>query len=412
MRWVLSILLVASVTCKKDPPAPTPSKNDSPPGPNELEQPKQDRQVSPPTHVLLFGHYNQDAQASFAALALANPEAPVQRYTQPAIPIKNWPNHYRVVAAVGRNQAFHAVKDGDSWKIARRDLKANKALPAYPVQGSEVSALLAAGSELFVGAGMSVGRMEVATGKFHELAKRPDSKWKAYDVLTRDGGMVVAIDDVVTPIWADLLWSEGAAWKREPWTMPSFINGTYKLAAVHFDDASKRDGTLYAIGDYGIMSGSGHDLTRLTIKGGKLQVKDGTVLNSSRLEDPPVLEEHTERGSGKVEKIIAGKEVTPWTGLAIVKDEDGKVVRLAIAAGKRGLLIVPADFTPDSKAEVVLLGSVHDVANIGDQLIALVGAAAAGDSQSSTRVVWLSPALEVEREVTVDSIYTRIVRDR
>lgn len=419
MKTGVALALIGTLVggCQKDSPAPKiqntasgPGELNSEPNPKPKPKPKpMDTASLPgPTHVLLMGHADTEETARFLSIDLHKPDSR-DSYTQPALARENWPGHYSAFAAVGQGQAFHPVLDKDGWHLAVRDLRAGKELPTIALEVEAVTALMAVGDDLFIGAGMSVGRMDLDDGRFEVLAERKSGfAGKAYDVFARDGRTVVAIDDVVTPIWADLFWPEGTSWKREPWTLPSFINGTYSLAAVHFDDADDKNGTLYAIGNYGIMSGSGHDLTRLAIVGGKLQVKENLILNAGVVADPPVLEEHINRRTDTIEKIIAGNDVTPWTGLALVKNKSGVVKEVAIAAGDRGLLIVPADFSHTSRARVVPLGYVHDIANIGGELIALVK----GTKDGFSKVLWLGPDLSTSTSIELEGIYSRIVRDR
>jgi hypothetical protein len=117
------------------------------------------------------------------------------------------------------------------------------------------------------------------------------------------------------------------------------------------------------------MDGHGHDLAALPIRGDALDVPADLVLNQSRSESPPVLEEHVSRSTGKAEKLAAGEAYTPWTGLALLGD------RLLAAAGPRGLLVLSASaFSPDTKAEPIDLGGpVHDVVAVDDRAYALVG---------------------------------------
>lgn len=411
MRIVTPLVILGVLVggCQRETPAPT----DTTPAPAEFDPKPVAQEAEPgplpgPTHVLLMGHEATAKTARFVSLNLRG-TASLDRYSQPALTHENRPGHYYGLAAVGQGRAFHPIHDKDGWRLAVRDLQAGKNLSEIKLEVDAVTALMAVGNDLFIGAGMSVGRLSLGDSSFQVLADRKSGfAGKAYDLFARDGRTVVAIDDLVTPIWADLLWPEGGAWKREPWTLPSFINGTYRLAAVHLDDKNDKNGTLYAIGSYGIQSGNGQDLTRLAIVGGKLQVKEGAILNGGMGDDLPVLEEHIDRGTDKVEKIIAGKNVTPWTGLALVKGKSGAVNEVAIAAGTRGLLVVPADFGRTSKARVVQLGHVYDVANIGDQIIALTK----GIEDGASTVLWLDPTLSTSKSVELAGIYTQIVRDR
>jgi hypothetical protein len=208
-----------------------------------------------------------------------------------------------------------------------------------------------AGDIALVGIDNEVGFVDFAQQepKYTRLVARPEVAYKAYDLFVRRGDWVVAIDDVVTPIYADTFRLGTAPVHSQAWRMPSFINGRYVLAALH--RSGGESGTLFAIGTYGIMDGSGHDLVALAIDEGKLRAKAEVTLNSRPLRDPPVLEEHVSSRTNKPEKLAAGTEVTPWTGLDLLY-AGNELERVLVAAGARGLLMLPPDFTPDTKAEV------------------------------------------------------------
>jgi hypothetical protein len=123
------------------------------------------------------------------------------------------------------------------------------------------------------------------------------------------------------------------------------------------------------LGHYGIMDGSGHDLAALPLEGGKTKHDGELVLNSTASTDPPVLEEHIDRGSGKPTKIVAGTEVTTWTGVELVGEGDAR--RILLPAGARGLLAIPPKFTPETKAEDAKVDGARVFVLTGKQLVEL-----------------------------------------
>lgn len=275
---------------------------------------------------------------------------------------------------------YAAVQSGGRWALHKRDFAAPAADPVnIPLEVDEVTALLAVDHRVVVGAGNKVGYIDTSAGDltFVKLAERPGA-YKAYDVLSRDGDLVAAIDDVVMPIYGELLSIDADRISHvEGWQMPSFINGTYGAAVLSMSDAAAKSGVLYGIGAYGIMSGNGQDLFALPIRAGKLEAGDMSVINSGGAgrASPPVLEEHVSRSTGKVEKIIAGSEMTRWTGLALAPGGE----RIALAAGSRGLLLVPSSFGPGTRATAVDVGGAClDVVSAGGVLYALVDAAGRG----------------------------------
>ena len=370
---LVGLALCALPGCKKDPVADGEGAGAVPPTPpvEKKATPEQGPGpfVEPPaTHLLLARHHSKAKDARFIGVELGPAPKLLAPYDMPATPVAKWDGRYRFSASLSGAVASHAVFRDGTWAVERRSIAGGKEPAAISLAVDDISALMAVGSNLFVGAGRRVGVVNVGADKpvFRQLAERQEMGGKAYDLFARDGDLVVAIDDIVTPIWAELLSLHDGVKHLEPWTLPSFINGTYGAAILRISERNERNGTLFAYGGYGIRSGHGYDLTRLEIRGGKLEVGGDVILNSTRLEKPPVLEEHVSRSTGKAEKLIAGTEVTPWTGMA-VHPAAGAPEQVLLAAGKRGLLVVPAAFDPDTKATVVagLRGSVHDVTIIG-----------------------------------------------
>jgi len=378
MRVVFAIILVAlsvAAGCKKDPmPGPTPGPSTPAATKDDVMVPRDEGFQEPlQSHLLLSRSDTSAVEASFLAVKLGPTLAVGPRYSVPAAPLAQVPGRFRAIASVSGSTAVHAVRKGTSWQIERRTLEKGENPPAIDLVVDDVSALLAVGPMVLVGGGTRVGIVDTraAEPSFRKLAAREAMGWKAYDLFARDGALVVAIDDVVSPIWAELLSLEDGGKHVAPYTMPSFINGTYAAAALRVNDVENRNGSLFAFGRYGILDGHGHDLTRLEIRSGKLEVKDGVVLNSTPMSDPPVLEEHVSRDTGKPEKLVAGTEVTPWTGMALYPGT-GQVEVVLLAAGTRGLLAVPASFGPSTKAEVALAGQVSDVLVVGAVAYVLV----------------------------------------
>lgn len=64
------------------------------------------------------------------------------------------------------------------------------------------------------------------------------------------------------------------------------------------------------------MDGHGHDLTALPLRDGKLTISSEILINSSAGVDPPVLEEHVDRGTHQPTKLAAGVDYTEWTQIA------------------------------------------------------------------------------------------------
>lgn len=367
----LGILLCLEPGCKKDPPPGGHSSGAAKPTPPEKKPAAADERFVEPavSHLLLASHDSSAAEARFVGVRLGDAPSMGAPYSMPGLRMRHWSGHFRFTASVSGDVAVHATHRDSVWKLERRSLNDGKALPPIALALEDISSLMAVGDVILVGAGEQVGIVQTNAKEpaFRKLAERKGMQGKTYDLFARDGALVVAIDDVVTPIWAELLSLEEGGKHLEPYTLPSFINGTYAQALLRVSDESKRDAILFAYGNYGIMDGNGHDLTRLEIKGGKLQSGADVILNSSRLAEPPVLEEHVSRQTGKPVKLMAGVEMTPWTGMALWPSR-GAPEHILLAAGARGLLKVPANFDPDTKGSRVssVGGVVLDVMSVGN----------------------------------------------
>jgi len=307
------------------------------------------------THLLLEQHENTSARARYLAVDVSGPAATLHSVVEAvALPMDNWPEHF--VAVVSHDRAEHWVTPEigeEGWALAHNRVTGERDRSVTILRPPDSVHL--AGDVALVGIDNEVGYVDFTeeTPKYTPIVQRAEAAFKAYDLFVRRGDWVVAIDDVVTPIYADTFRLGASPVHSQAWEMPSFINGSYILGALHRSDAES--GTLFAIGTYGIMDGSGQDLVALAIENGKLKAKREVTLNATPLSDPPVLEEHVSRRTGKPEKLAAGSDMTPWTGLDLLH-AGRELDRVLVAAGARGLLMISPSFGPETKAEVLDTG--------------------------------------------------------
>jgi hypothetical protein len=319
--------------------------------------------------LVLEKHDPKAELASYAAidLAAARP-SPVALGSVPALPDSNWPGHFRTVAAHAGPRWVHGEATGGGFRLVLGDARGG-APRSIELEG-EPTALHLHGDALFVGLGRRLGWIDLAADPpaFRELVAR-EHLFKAYDLFARSGDRLVAVDDVVMPMFADWFDVKGKAPRRlADWSLPGVINGHYTQAALH--PAAGGDFTLYLLAPYGIMDGDGHDLVAVPVRGDTLVFEEGLTLQNGKNGPTPVIEEHVSRDSGKTFGLVAGSEVTDWTGLAV----DPVSGRLLIAAGTRGLIVLPGNFTSASKGIMVELGAAcRDVVARGGLLVALVG---------------------------------------
>ncbi|HBP21630.1 MAG TPA: hypothetical protein DEA08_28080, partial [Planctomycetes bacterium] len=223
------------------------------------------------------------------------------------------------------------------------------------------------GKVAVVGQGNKVCRVDFGASppSYETVLERPKMRpGKAYDLFARAGEWLIAVDDVVLPIYGDTF-KVGRDLKlthEEALNLPGVINGSYALLSLVRE--GRRDGTLYAYAPYHIMSGRGHDLAALRFAKGKGTWDPDAVLQNSE-RDPVVLEEH----KGQRGNLIAGKTLTPWTGLTYVAERK----QLLAAAGERGLLAIPAPFTAKTQATSLGHAPCLDVAATEGRLWVLQG---------------------------------------
>lgn len=389
--------LAALAACTAAPP-PAMKPDAAPPPPTAaLERPR--------THLLVERHNPEAPTAVVLPIALTaaglEPQ-PAAAVARPALPHPSWGGHFVSVAAHAGGAAWIAGEpDGAEFRLVARTLgdpsTRRFGLPVAP------TALHHVGDVALIGAGNLVGHVDLAqtTPTWTVDRHRDDmNKFKAYDLLVRAGDWLVAIDDVVTPIFADSfrLDAAGLPTHTAAWTLPGVINGHYTLAALA--PSGDRDGTLITVTPYGIMDGHGQDLAALRIRGDKLEHGGDVVLNATRTTDPPVLEEHVSRQTGKPEKLAVGDALTAWRGLALHRG------RVLLAADARGLLVVPGAFGPDTRAVAVDVGGdCRDVIVDGDRTFVLVG----GRSDAVVELAWDGDAARELRRVALPDPFDRFL---
>lgn len=380
------------------------------------------------THLLVHAHLPEQASAQVLPIALTEPPTSSSstgpastRASGPSVgsgrsfaaaPAPNWPDHFVARLAHGGGSRYAVVQGGpEIWTLGVIDIDAG------PIVDIEIGSVLPAelmmvGDQVLLGQADTVAWIDLAARKpeWTQLHQRPDMVGKAYDVFVRSGAWFIAIDDQVGPIWADgFRLGVGKPERVQDYTMPSAINGMYYAGELVASGPDQ--GVLYLLLHYGIMSGHGHDLTALAIREGKLEVDPGVLLNSSTGNDPPVVEEHVDRGSGNPEKLVAGTSYSEWTSIAYVPAVAGGQPRLLISAVERGLLELPAEFGPTTKANVIDLGgAVLDVMLIEGRGFALVNVEQPLARSELVELSLLPSGALVERRTALPGVYQRFVR--
>jgi hypothetical protein len=299
---------------------------------------------------------------------------------------------------------FHAGGAVAEYRLQRRG-PTGEADRVVSLRCKTPSALALIGDLAVVGAGNQVVTVDFAApDPVAQVVREREGmrRGKAYDLFARRGDWLIAIDDVVSPIYADgFRVTRGGLEHEQDLRLPDSINGRYAVAALR---ATKpRDGTLFAVVPYGIMDGNGHDLVALRFRAGKIVSRVDVVLQNASGGDPPVLSEHVSRvRADEPPRLVAGDAYTGWSGLVVVDGEEG--ARLLVSAGERGMLVLPAGFDASTRAQARDLGGpcLH-VRERAGRVWALVG----GDAPA---LIELDPKTLAERwRVKLPRAYTRIL---
>jgi len=437
--WVLCLMSLL-LACDQQP-APRPAAGSSASAAASAKPPAAVREFEPaPSWLVLQRHERTSPTGQLLAVKLPKSwpgEALVGRPMEvAAVTYRYSAKQFEILAAHSAGRIVFAAehKDGaadggddaaaSSWRLEQRRLDGNVDGGAAANAGSAVElgslrpwALHLHGEHVYVGGRGSLGSIDLgaAAPTYKQVHRRADEPSKPYDLFVREGDRLIAIDDEVVPLYADLfrVKKDGSLQHRAAWDLPGIINGKYYLG-----DLARRgpedDGTLLLIAGYGIMSGSGHDLLALPIVDEKLPFPEQFYVNSGgSRDDPQVLEEHL----GTRTTVVAGSKLTRWQGLGVIAGTD-QLGRIAIAAGDRGVMLVPFNFNSKTKAALTDVGGncrdllVH--ANIVYALVE-VGEAASDAGASTHRGVlkvlrWEPPSLKEVAVVKLPGPYQRIVR--
>jgi hypothetical protein len=361
------------------------------------------------THLLVHQHLPERAEAKVLPIGLSE-DAPTlgtaRAHAASARP--DWPGHFASELSHDGGSRYVIVQgEPAQWRLELWKVE-TATEPSARIEIGDVlpAAVTLIGDDVLLGQANTIAWIDLAAEPKArvELARRDEMFGKAYDLFVRSGSWLIAIDDQVTPIYADGFRLGPKQPERiQDFALPSAINGSYYAAELVASGPA--DGKLYLLLHYGIMDGHGHDLTVLPIRDGKLTVSSEVVINSSVSEDPPVLEEHVDRGTRKPEKLAAGSDYSEWTQIAYVP---GAQPRLLISAGVRGLFELPIDFGPQTKAKVIELGgSVLDIMVLGERAVALVSVE---QPSPHGELIELSLGGAIERRTTLPEVYQRFIR--
>lgn len=377
-RLIPFALLVACSSGNGAPPATTPLPAPAtPPAPAPAT-------TATGSELVVVRHASTAAAAGFQELdlapMLARGAAPVRglSFERTAIPVPQWEGHFDIRAAHDGTDLVIASRSAGGAPVLVHRVLGRAEEREVSVGDRGATALLVRGRVAIVGAGDRVGTVDLRerTLSFTQVHQRTLNERKAFDLIVANGDWLVAVDDMVMPLWADsfAVDASGRLTHRAGWELPGVINGSYVMGALI---GSGGDGTLILGAPYSIMDGHGHDLVALGVHGHAVQaLPERLVLQNAHGTPgtPPVLEEHVPRGRpGSVLTLHGGTAFSEWTAMAVV-GRDTPAPELVFAAGARGLMVLPASFGENSTATLVDVGGhCLDVVARGDALVALIG---------------------------------------
>lgn len=368
--------------------------------------PNEHPSAGPVARMLVLEDTRDDApRASYVAVSLpedaAAPPSLGAPWTHPSLPRGESPGAFRTVCAASGGRFARVERVGDRYALVVRRLDQGTEQSSLDLGTSEPHALMLLEHGALVGAVTKVTYADFAARAVTTLVEREDAGRKAYDVFARAGDRVVAIDDVVRPIYADLFALEGHAAPRRvaDWSLPPLINGMYRHAVLVPRGEGRH--TLYVVAPYGILDGNGQEVAAIPIEGTRLGVTDQDVLNSGGRR-PWVIEEHVSRRAGGEARLLAGTELTLFAGLAFAEE------KILLAAGARGLFVLPADFAGDRTPQVITaLGAVHDVTTAFGRVFALVSGE--GDTHALVELAHREGAFASIARTPLPARYVRFV---
>lgn len=435
-RLVVTLLGLLALGCTQSPPDSGSSREaavDAPPiEPTPTPPPAPDPWIEPArTHLLVLGHLPEQTKGRVLSISLVEPPisssstGPASTrasgpsvggvHTLAAPPRHYFPGYFACQLTHGGGTRFAAVQgQAERWQLEIRDVDVAVVEPLARIEIGSVlpQASMMVGDRVFLGQDNTVAWIDLAAPApvLEELHRRPEMVIKAYDLFVRRGSWLIAIDDQRSPTWADgFRLGAGRPERINDFTLPSGFEASYYAGDLVASGPDQ--GVLYLLMGFGLSESSGHDLTALTIREGELQHSPGAQINRSAGIDPPVVEEEVDRRSGEPRTLVAGTSYSEWTRVVYVPAVAGGQPRLLISAVERGLLELPIEFGPTTKANMIDLGgAVVDVMLIGGRVFGLVNVEQPLARSELVELSLLPSGATVDRRTALPDVYQRFVR--
>ena len=298
-----------------------------------------------------------------------------------------------------------AAQDGNRWvalapsergglRAVVRSLDDATSLATIELGDIVPAALHLVRDALWVGTSSRVGWIDLAAARprFQLLVDRGTQTRKHYDLFARSGDRLLAIDDIVYPMYADWFALDVRGAPREhlgDWQLPATVYGHYTAAVLSPDvDGFALFATTTSSSGW---SGPGHELFRRPIE------RDALIGGADMA---PQVSETRGAGRAAVPSVVAGDTFTSWDGLAVSIDRR----HLLVAAGDRGLFVFPSALPAHGRPSVVDLGgTVRDLAVRGSNLLALV------TTSGASELVVLTPTFDVAARHPLPGVLDRFV---
>ena len=337
--------------------------------------------LDPPADWLVLEAVDQaQGLVRILPIDLSGPEPAVRpAAAHPALPMPNWPGHYRALAThAGPALLLVApVSTAADAELELRYLHLDRPddPPVRAALGSfRPAALHWAGRALgLVSSSSALALVDFRSAppvikpvpvRDFGAAKRPAAA-SAYGLFVQRDDAVVAVHDEGTPFYADAFKLDcGGGLRRESALfLPGLVNGSYTEAALDGSD-------LLLVAHYTVAVGAGHLVSRLPLERLQSAEAANSLLNAEGQPQFATLtelepEEPTEPDEPPT--LLAGDRYTPWAGMAVVGDY------LLLGAHDRGVLSLPRELSADSRVTSIdVQGRCLDLTSRGATAYALV----------------------------------------
>jgi len=269
------------------------------------------------------------------------------------------------------------------FQVHRYDISTRKILSPPVLVSEQVTSIYIRHTAVYLGFQTSVGWIDFASAAASPVYEQiyvnnllgvdVDSSNKAYDMFICHDDTLVAIDDCCFPFYADTFVLDpdnGRPIHVRHWELPWLVNGRYTMAAA---SPNNQELQLFLASEFHCRGGLGRELWRLEFEE-CISLSSTTSRPIHTFASRPKGTRLTEvrRMDGTCDSLTPNMPETngdwfgvQWNAMAVTKD------LLLLAAGRRGILSLPLNFGPETKACAFpnLGGWVWDVTVLDNNVI-------------------------------------------